>query len=237
MTNTVRLIIALGFAGFAALLHLIWAQQNLPTYREYTGYSQGIPQGEPIDPGNFQMIRLSERTDLQHSEIFVPWENRSTLAGLRASREIHEGELALKTDGSGKGVLPEFSTLGPFRLLTVGGGQNATITLAVKNTSRGKKDVSGKKDHPVTYEDDVTQLLNILGRGESGRIRSDASIQAVVAIPGQPSLVSGEEENELREGEVALMINLPNVPVEPSILLKGSTSFIGFVVPASIIPE
>ena len=119
--------------------------------------------------------------------------------------------------------------MGPFRLLTVGGGQNATITLAVQN--------KGTRGGPVTYEDDVTQLLNILGRGESGRIRSDASIQAVVAIPGQPSLVSGEEENELREGEVALMINLPNVPVEPSILLKGSVSSIGFVVPASMIPE
>ena len=222
------MIIALGFAGFAALLHLIWAQQNLPTYREYTGYSQGITKGDLIDGGNFQKILLSERTDLRHSEIFAPWENRSTLAGLRASREIREGELALRNDGSGKGVLPEFSTLGPFRLLTVGGGQNATITLAVQN--------KGTRGGPVTYDENVTQLLNILGRGESGRIRSDASIQAVVAIPGQSGRIP-EEENELREGEVALMINLPNVPVEPSILLKGSVSSIGFVVPASMIPE
>jgi len=250
MKNTIRLVIALGFAGFAAFLNAFWVHNSLPKYEKYTVYNNNIEHGDPIHPDDFKEIKLPTKDEkgknLNLSTFFVPWEKRGDiLTGSRASRNISVGAMALQTDASTKDIPPELRTLGPFPLLTVGtqyvapdgkgteqseSGQNYTITLVVKKLIDSKTKVE-------SYEPKVRQLLSILARDKNNKNQNETSILAVVAMRGtQEDTVYGKDY-QLGKNEEALMINLPNVPALSTVLLNNPSAEIGFVVPASLIPE
>ena len=227
MKNTQQLFIALAFAGAAVFLNFIWVQQYLPSYGEYTIYSQELSQGEMLEPQHLDVLRLPERSDLQLSEVFVPWEERGTLLGLQTSRPIRAKELALKTDISVHAIPPEVSMLGPFQLLVdnegeIVRGQNATLTLVVATRTDSNTGL-------IVYEPKVKQLLSILERDQNNRI---SSIRAVVAMPENSIPRSGPPNNN----SARLTINLPNVPALSSFWENPSSS-IGFIVPVSLIPN
>lgn len=245
MKNTVRLLIALGFAAFAAILNFLWVQQNLPKYRTYTVYTADFDQGVVIDSeqGNLQPVSLPEKKGIQLADFLVPWEERSTLIGFKTSRPIKSGELALIGDMTPQNVTPEFSTLGPFRLLSV---RDQFVNKTSEDTRSSSGGVIGRipvtlvvpKRLDLSYEPKVKQLLHILELDKNSGNRRESSIVAIVAMSGSPSPPSGapdHEGHELGDDEMALVIDLPDIPVITDVLLKNTSPEIGFVVPASLI--
>ena len=246
MNNSIRLLIALGFAAGAAILNFLWVQQNLPKYRDYTAYAAEMAVGSSLDAEDkLKKVTLPERSGFTNSEVYIPWEDRGILIGLNVTRSIKADELALKNDAEMKETPTEFSTLGPFRLYsvrdqivgkTVEGQQNSSsgsvvgripVTLIVSTV----KDQKGK---PTYKDEDIKQLLRILENDQKSEAknRRGTSILAVVAMSGS----SGEKELKLKPDEVALVIDLPNVPVITDVLLNNPSPEIGFVIPKSLNP-
>jgi len=247
MKNTVRLLIALGFAAFAAILNFIWVQQNLPKYGTYTVYTADVAQGVVIDSeqGHFQPITLPEKKGVLLSKFLVPWEDRSMLIGFKTSRPIKSGELALYGDMTTKNVTPEFSTLGPFRLLSV---RDQFVNNDSSDMSRSSGGVVGRipvtlvipkqvnaKTGLLTYDPKIKQLLYILELDKHSSNKRETSIMAIVAMSGTQSDQASRNGPELGDNEMALVIDLPDIPVITDVLLKNTSPEIGFVVPASLI--
>lgn len=252
MNNSVKLLIALGFAAGAAILNFLWVQQSLPKYKDYTVYAFDMEQSTVIDDNAMlKKISLAERADFKNSDMYIPWNDRGVVIGLKTPRNVKKNELVLNTDVTAKEVPPKFSMLGPFRLLSVG---NQFI----------KKDASSQEQAPssrggsvvgripvtliiskqidshgaMTYDTKVEQLLHILELDQRSKSRNrETSIMAVLAMSGSPAIPPNEkDDNPLKPNEVAIVIDLPNVPVITDVLLKNPSPEIGFVVPASLIP-
>ena len=246
MKNMVRLFIALGFAAFAAIVNFIWVQQNLPKYGNYTIYTADVAQGVVIDSeqGHFQSITLPEKKGIRLSNFLVPWEERSTLIGFKTSRPIKSGELALYSDMTTQNVTPEFSTLGPFRLLSVrdqfvnntsrDSGSSGGVVGRVPVTLVIPKQINSKTGL-LTYDPKVKQLLHILELDKLSGKKRETSIMAIVAMSGSQNDQTPRNGAELGDDEMALVIDLPDIPVITDVLLKNTSPEIGFVVPASLI--
>ena len=245
MKNTVRLLIALGFAAFAAILNFVWVQQNLPKYRNYTVYTENFMQGSIIESyeGNFRPVSLPEKSGIKLSELFVPWEERSTLVGFRTSRSIQAGELALVSDVSVKNITPELGSLGPFRLLTVRDqfvNRDSGESQRSSGSSGGRFPVTlivttkvDPRTRMVTYETEVKQLLQILEMDR--KATKDGKESLIKAIEVKPESTANDSSNgtELKSNEVALIIDLPDIPIITDVLLTSGE--ISFTVPASLI--
>jgi len=250
MKNTARLLIALGFAAFAAILNFLWVQQNLPKYRDYTVYTEDFAQGSIIESSeeSFRPVSLPKKSGkLNLSEFFVPWEERSSLVGFRTSRSIQSGELALIGDVTAKNITPDFGTLGPFRLLSV---RDQFVNRNSSESQRSSGGVVGRipvtlvvarqvdsRTGMLTYEPKVKQLLHILEMDKKAvSDRRETSVMAIVAMSGSSSGDSSMDDGpELKSNEVALVIDLPDIPIITDVLLKNTSPEIGFVVPASLI--
>ena len=246
MKNTIRLFIALGFAAFAAILNFLWVQQNLPKYGKYTVYTADVAQGAVIDSeqGDFQSITLPEKKDVQLSKFLVPWDDRSTLVGFKASRPIKAGELALSSDMTTKNVTPEFSTLGPFRLLSVrdqfvnntsrDSGSSGGVVGRIPVTLVVPKQINSKTGL-LTYDPKIKQLLYILELDKLSGNKRETSIMAIVAMSGSQNDQTPRNGPVIGDDEMALVIDLPDIPVITDVLLNNTSPEIGFVVPASLI--
>jgi len=248
MKNTIRLLIALGFAAFAAAMNFLWIQQNRPEYGDYVAYAESMPLGTVIESDSqFTLVKLPVRSGFRNSSVYILWENRSDLLQYKTVRAIQKGELALQTDITAKVPSPEFSTLGPFRLLSVrdqfvnrseegntntshasGGGVigRIPVTLIIP------KDIDSKTGL-LKYEPKIKQLLHILDQDRS----QGSSILAIVAMSGSSPASRGDQDQRLKDNEAAIVIDLPNIPVITDVLLNNPAPEIGFVVPLSLIPS
>ena len=243
--DLIKLTIAVIFAVLAAALNFIWVKQQLPKYDEYVIYKTKLKDGEEILSEHLDHKRLPIPKS-EYDKTLIPWENRSVLYGMKLSRSVDPDELALPSDAVPVTAPPEMTILGPFRILSIGdqlvSGQSARIdgrpklpvTIVTKSPSKTE---TGK------FEENVSRLMQILDmEKKSAKARgSDANLFYISSVVAYPKKAEEGDDPEnaspLEEDQVALALDLPNVPVITDLLLDANmrTAEIGFVVPKRVV--
>ena len=236
--SLLRLVAAIVLAIVAGVGNFLFLT-NRGKPATYVRFNEAIAQGATIEKKFFEEVAISgDVTELKKS--LIPFEERQNLEGRKAPRAFKVNSLALAQDFSGKE--PQWSVIGPFRLISVGerikersdgafseGSAGQTITIAAEVKEENGKEI---------FDDKVQKLLNILYRSSE----STNSVGRIVAVQIYPSETKELDKLGLRPDEApkadatkakdskerALIIPLSNVESIPEVLARGS--YIGFVV-------
>ncbi len=240
--DLIKLAIAVVFAVVATVLNILWVKQELPPTDEYVKYAVELPRGAEVKVEHLASVTLPGKKS-DYTQIFIPWTDRSTLYGMKLTREVRAGDIALPTDSSAIATPPEMTILGPFRILSIGSqlvsGQSAKmegasklpITIITKSPEATKSGM---------FEEDVSRLMQILEmEKKSAKAKgSDADlfyISSLVVYPKTDDIDS--QQLRLGPNEVALPLDLPGVPVIADFLLDPNiqAAKVGFVVPKLVV--
>ena len=250
MKFTGRFIFAFILAVAATALNYAWMVGKAPPTAGYVAVNQRITQGEVIE-GNM-LVELQLPVGHAYTETFLPWRARHSLIGLRAVRSFQNRELVQQSDVAAVDVLPDYDILGPFRLLAVGGqfanadddesqssGSSAiTIAIPFGAGDAGRIDEKTRRLVQIVEQErtrrsgtDESSDLRLVGIVAWQAATTDQPVASPVADPtNMPRRGLG-----LNEGELALVVPLPNLDTIPEVLLREDSPQIGFLVPATVV--
>ena len=249
MKFTGRFIFALILAAAATILNYIWMTSKAPS-EGYVIVNQNIGQGEGIERSMLGEIKLPGGR--VYTETFLPSRAIHSFIGLKAVRPFQQGEIVQQADVAAIDVLPNYDILGPFRLLAVGG------RFANADDSEDQGSGSSAITIAIPYDGDDAEKIDVMTRRlvqivENEKTRrtdsggaTDLRLVGIVAwrpdMTDQPSTPAVADSPDpprrnlgLNEGELALVVPLPNLDTIPEVLLREDSPQIGFLVPATVV--
>lgn len=254
MNNVAKLGLAVFIAIAAGILNMVFlASRAKPT--EYLALGDvALRAGErfPSQDGSYKKLLLPS-SNASMNKSLVLYSDRAIVFGLAASRDFVSDDPIFFRDIAD--AVPQYETLGPFTLLSV--GERLTGTVETDRSSRGASVITVepiwemKGDQFVTnekgdrvYGEATRKLLQIVEAQRQSGERGAASHLKIVAIEPRPSVRNAKALSAsangtaslsnspelIRQTERAIIVPVDRVATIPEVLQVGTG--IAFVVPA-----
>jgi hypothetical protein len=250
ISYVVRFSIALAIAAVAMFLNFVWVKQNINT-TEYIIVSQKIDKDDIIRDTDLTQILLPQKYRDQYDQIFLPYEDRFWIVGKPAPKTFEKNELVLRQYLEGElDNLPQIDVLGPFRLYSVGSQLVGTASAQPNYSSGGGIPITfiaqriQDQDSEFTFDKNTRRLLQLIEYEKTINQQRDHDkswkILSITIFPEEPN--NSETENiastvpsPLAADEMAITVEVPNVPILSNVLMNSKKPRIGFIVPSDVL--
>jgi len=234
MNNLTKLGLAIGLGIVAAVLNFIYLSSHASP-RYYVGIRDDLQAGKefPREGTAYAKVPIPAGSTVP-TGVLIPYEKRSLLFGLKAARDFTAGDPIFFRDIEQD--LPQYETLGPFSLLSVGSTFIGEVETNAYNSGErsGVITVAPGLDSDGGYDNMTRKLLQII---DAGRQRESAgkSHLRIVAIEANPSTTSPDlsddqfEKPLIEQQKRALIVPIRDVANIPEVLTIGTQ--ISFVIP------
>jgi hypothetical protein len=261
LSYVARFGIALAVAAVAVVLNFAWVQQNTNSV-PYIIVNQKIDKDEIIRDVDLTSLSLPKKYKDRYDQIFVPYEDRFWIIGKSASRIYEKDELMLRQNLENEfDNLPQIDVLGPFQLYSVGSrlvgskieqsSYSANSGIPITFIAKRVYD----KDNELTFDKNTRRLLQLIEYEKSMKQRNNDDswkILSITIFPDDPdtsdnSIHSDHSENsetknnvsttpyQLADDEMAITVEVPNVPILSNVLMNSKNPRIGFIVPSDVL--
>jgi hypothetical protein len=226
MSHTAKLSIAVVLALIAAGLNAMWlsAVKRPPTF---VAVGMDVPEGQEIVDEMLTSVPVPGDS-VKLSESLIPYDGRSILFGLKASRNYTAGDVIFYRDLQAPLELSKFEVLGPFQLISV--GERFKTTTAEEQdaqTSDGGNNVTIAVSEK--FDERTRRLLEIIDPSRRGSTANPGMrIVAVQVIPKNEQAAAPKLDDK---NVVYQTVSLDGIENVPRVLLEGDV--VRFVVPAS----
>lgn len=181
MNNLAKLLCALVLGLAAAGLNVYWASQQNPT-EKIVVIKAALKEGQVIKADHLAFMQIpADGSD--SAKTWIRHQDRSLLVGMKSPRAYAAGDIVLQRDITAPVKLPEWSVLGPFRLISVG-EQFTNDGEGYSGSGRGNSVTVAVPEDPTKYDDDTKRLIQIIdpGRATSKKGVSKEHLLRIVAV-------------------------------------------------------